>query len=341
MGGKFFATDQYNPCSRILTEEVQPLIDDVLQKFSRFFDKMEPVTCPELTFKEDHGDIDFVCLVSGNQRDEFREFVEEMCLMHGSNGPMDHVAYPSPIHYPHEDHKMVQIDFIFAGTEDKYNTILYFYSRPTVFNSVIGQFARSLGYIFSTDGFFLLVKDARDQNRKILLTQNLETVYDILKLPEFKDEEIFSSPEAFCDWIMSSPRFDSEFFERSHNVKSHRGARRDPWCERVYEILDTSGKRTEIPVHFVDFTKGDIDIQEAMKYEIGILGEDVVKNMMEQLEKFSKVKTPVISGDALLDIGYERGPVIGKIIQAVSEKFSVEDTIEEKIAFVKENFPLS
>jgi len=344
MGGKFFAKDGINPCSRIPTEDMPLLIDKVLHMFSGFFYKMEPVTCIDLLPKKDHGDLDFVCLVSEqhgkSQRDVMREYLIERGFQFGHNGPMEHIALPFTV--PDKDDILVQIDLIFAGSQRRFDTLKYFYSRPIVWNSVIGQFARSLGYIFSTNGFFLLIKDARKQNRKILLTKDLEASYDILKLKDIKDEEIFASPESFCDWIRSSDRFDSDFFKKSHNVNSHRDARRNPWCDKVYEILDGCGQKTNIPVHFVDFSKGEeIDLDEAMQYEIDTLGPEVVHDMIEQLEKINKVKLPVLSGDVLIQLGYPEGKIIGQILQEVAKNFTVDDPEEDKISFVKERFPNS
>ena len=341
MGGKFFAKDGINPCSRIPTEDMPLLIDKVLHMFSGFFYKMEPVTCIDLLPKKDHGDLDFVCLVSEqhgkSQRDVMREYLIERGFQFGHNGPMEHIALPFTV--PDKDDILVQIDLIFAGSQRRFDTLKYFYSRPIVWNSVIGQFARSLGYIFSTNGFFLLIKDARKQNRKILLTKDLEASYDILKLKDIKDEEIFASPESFCDWIRSSDRFDSDFFKKSHNVNSHRDARRNPWCDKVYEILDGCGQKTNIPVHFVDFSKGEeIDLDEAMQYEISILGTEIVHDMLEQLAKFRDVKRPVLSGDVLIELGYPQGKIIGQILQEVAKNFTVEDSEEDKISFVKERF---
>lgn len=341
MGGKFFIDKNgVNPCSRIPTEDLGLFIDDVIAEFSKFFDKMEVVTCQDLLPKENHGDVDFVCLISGEQRNQLREHVKAKPLFKiGHNGPMEHIAFPF---YSSTLGKAVfyQVDLIFAGSKTRYDTILYFYSRPTVFNSVVGQFARALGYIFSTNGFYLLVKDARKQNRKILLTEDLEVAYDIMKLPPFKDEEIFKSPKDFAAWIQSSPRFDSKKFVSSHNVKSHRDARRDVWCQEVYDILDTCGQVSDIPVHFVDFTEDeDLDVGEAMKYEVGILGERTVDYMMEQLRKFKEVKKQVLSGDVLIEMGYPQGKMIGQILKKVAENFTVDDPEEDKIMFVKDQFP--
>ena len=92
-------------------------------------------------------------------------------------------------------------------------------------------------------------------------------------------------------------------------------------------------------LHFVDYTKGDIDPHEAMKYEISILGDEVVAHMLEQLAKFKAVKVPVISGDVLIEMGYPQGPLIGKIIGMVSGVFTADDPMEDKIAYVKSRFP--
>jgi len=341
MGGKFFAVGDKNPCIRIPTEYLQPMAESVLETFSSFFDKMEMVTSPDQFDKKDHGDIDFVCLVSDDQREKLRKFLGSTGYMFGHNGPMEHIAFPFKGGFEGRNIKTYQIDLIFAGDPKTYETIRYFYSRPITMNSVVGQFARSLGYLFSTEGFFLLVKDAKKQNRKILLTRDLEVSYNIMQLPEFDDKEIFKSPEAFSQWIQSSPRFDSERFQGSHNRKSHRDSYSDSFCSQVYKILDECGQKSDIKVHDVDFSENpEIDLNEAMSYEIGILGPEIVQKMMEQLAKFKQFKKPIISGDTILRLGYPQGKLVGSIIQAVSERFKEEDSEEDMIFFVKETFPL-
>lgn len=340
MGGKFFASGDKNPCSRIPTEYFQGIADKAISVFSHFFDKMEIVTSPDILEKEDHGDIDFVCLVSGNQRDELRKFLGSRGYLFGHNGPMEHIAILYNGGIGGRDMVLYQIDLIFSGDPKKYETIKYFYSRSKSFNSVLGQFARSLGYIFSTDGFFLLVKDARKQNRRILLTRDLEVSYEIMKLPEFDDKEIFKSPEAFSAWIKSSPRFDSERFVESYNRKSHRDSYSDSFCSQVYEILDECGQKSDIPIHSMDFTKENLDISKAMKYEIDVLGKQIINQTLERLKRYETFKKQIISGNVILELGYLQGKLVGMIIQAVSKKFKEGDPEEDMVAFIKEKFPL-
>ena len=341
MGGKFFAVDDKNPCSRIPTEYLQGMADSVLKRFSEFFDKMEIVTSPDLLEKEDHGDIDFVCLISGDQRNDLRKFLAESGFIYGHNGPMEHIAFPYMGGIGGRDIKLYQIDLIFCGDPKTYSTVLYFYSKPVAWNSVVGQFARSLGYIFSTDGFFLLVRDARKQNRKILLTKNLELSYEIMQLPGFKERDLFSSPDAFAEWVRSSPRFDSELFKGSHNRKSHRDSYGDSFCSQVYKILDECGQKTDIQVHNVDFSENpEIDLNKAMAYEIGILGLEVVESMMDQLAKYKEFKKPILSGDVVIGLGYPQGKQIGIILHAVAGAFDEGDPEENMIKYIKETFPL-
>ena len=40
MGGKFFTKNDVNPCSRILTVEITPLIDEVMRVFAGFFEPL-------------------------------------------------------------------------------------------------------------------------------------------------------------------------------------------------------------------------------------------------------------------------------------------------------------
>ena len=95
MGGKFFKDQNgNNVCSRIPTTDISSLINSIMSKFSKFFDKMEPVTSLDMVSKKDHGDIDFVVLASHGQREDLRIFLKENGYQFGHNGPMEHIAFP-------------------------------------------------------------------------------------------------------------------------------------------------------------------------------------------------------------------------------------------------------
>ena len=326
MGGKFFIDKKgENPCERIPTETIPDLISASMGLLSRFFNTIEPVTCVDIIPKDDHGDLDFVVMTNDIERECFRNYCKYMNIQIGSNGPMEHIAFP--FSSDGIDRHIFQIDLIFSG-KSNYKTIKHFYSRPSTFNSVIGQFARSLGYIFSTNGFFLLVKDARKQNRKFLLTEDLSVSYEILQLPPFTDKQIFESPEAFAAWIMSSPRFDAGAFLGSHNVKSHRDAKREDFCSKVYDILDNCGKKSTIPFFNIDFSN-EVDLDKALAFEKEILGKDVGEKLIEKMKEYKAVVAPIIRGETVIPMGYPVGPKIGEIIQDVSKTFTKETSEEE------------
>jgi hypothetical protein len=67
----------------------------------------------------------------------------------------------------------------------------------------------------------------------------------------------------------------------------------------------------------------------------------IVDKLMKKLEEYKNKNKPIISGDVILKLGYPQGKKIGEIIQAVSKKFTIEDPEEDKIKFIKENFPIS
>ncbi|HUS50662.1 MAG TPA: hypothetical protein VMZ91_10885 [Candidatus Paceibacterota bacterium] len=336
MGGKFFKNEHGDfLAQRIPTSHIPILTKKAMSLFYPFFEKMEMIISKNaLEKKDDHGDLDFVCLVKDNKREDLRQYCEERNILIGHNGPMEHILFPF------DDKNNYQIDLIITGDEENYKTFVYFYGKDVTFNSIVGQFARSMDYIFSTDGFFRLVKDARKQNRKFLLTKDLETAYKILMLEEVSDDVLFESPQAFADWIESSPRFDSETFRNAHNVKSHRDARKDTFCNEVYQILDATEIKATVPYYKIDFSEGKIDLNKSLDFEKKILGEEIVEKLLEYIKKLSFVKKPIISGDLIVKLGYPQGPIVGKIIQAVSSRFSEEDSDEDKIDFIKREFQL-
>jgi len=341
MGGKFFKEENgNNPCRRIPTNRIGEVATIMSPILKRFFQKVSLVTNDGFEEKEDHGDIDFVVLGEGT--DSLREFCDENNIQHGSNGPMEHLAFPCT---EEEENRCYQIDVIVCGNQQKYDNYVYFYSKPIYFNSVVGQFARSLGYLFSSEGFFLLVTDARKQRRRILLTENIDIGLEVMILDKKRSEQPFKKPKDFAEWICSSPRFFSHGFVNSHNVKSHRDAKRNDFCSMVYDILDETliAENKSINPGHIDFSENPkLDLNSFLNNERLILGDDVGDRVLRQLEEFEKVKKPLIRGNKIMDLGIPQGHIIGEILQDVAKEFDgreEEDGMEEKIIeYVKEKY---
>lgn len=368
MGGRVFIDKEtgYNPVSRIPTAELRPAADLFIEKFGKHFSKIEFVSSPDLQKKEDHGDIDFVALPAHpNSREEFRKHLDALAaeehkprfvgdndhepeksgtidIWEGkpvykweANGRMDHVVFPYPGVSPRP---LYQMDVIWANGKNDFRNKVFFYSNPTTFNAVLGHFARSIGYKFSDLGLHIHVTDRRKQNFFVFLTDNLEDMMKIMMLPIMDMNWLFEKPENFVGWIVSSPKFDSKLFVEYHNHRSHRDAKKDAFCEEVYRQIQETQISATVPPVRIDFSEEDPDLDEKLQIEKFFLGEKILQNVVEQIEERSKVATPVISGKELIELGFKPGPIFQTIIQDVSEKFSIEDDMAEKKAYVLEKW---
>jgi len=121
MGGKLFKDNAGEAeAIRIPTNIFHSLVDNVIEDLSPFFERMEVVMSRDK--KDDHGDIDFVCLTHENSIDLLMNYVDRMGIKHGRNGPIRHILYP------YEDH-FYKIDLIVTGSEKRYESYKYFYSK--------------------------------------------------------------------------------------------------------------------------------------------------------------------------------------------------------------------
>lgn len=366
MGGRVFINKETgeNPVFRIPSDRLVPIAQTFMHHYAEFFERIEFVTPPDLQNKEDHGDIDFVALPKDSHsrealRKEFdktrQKFLDlpdhpNQPLFAGerehvkatpaykwvSNGRMDHFCYPDPTVYGFGS--LHQMDVIWANGPNDFKNKVFFYSNPTTFNAVLGHFARSIGYKFSDLGLHVHVTDRRKQNFFAYLTDELEKMMQILMLPMPDLKFIFEKPENFVAWITSSAKFDSRLFEDHHNNRSHRDSKKDSFCEEVYRQLQESNCKAAVPPVKIDFADEDPDLDAKLQVEKLVLGSKIVQRVMDQIEERSKIATPVISGSDLISWGFQPGPDFKTIIQDVSEKFSVEDSLDDKRQYVESKY---
>jgi hypothetical protein len=336
MGGNTFKDQTgFNPASRIPTSDLDELAKSVYNEFHLFFNEMAMATDHFLKNKVDHGDIDFVAWSRPESRDHLRLHCMENGYKFKANGNMEHVLYPFKGCYH-------QIDFILAGSKIHYDTLHYFYSKPVVFNSVVGHFARSIGYKFSTDGFMLHVTDARKQNRYFLLTYDLRKSYEIMWLdnPDEK-KDLYDSPMNFAEWILASPRFDCDLFRGNYNMKAHRDSYSEPFCGHVYDILHNSNYKGLEPPSIIDFSQGNANYRDILKREREVLGDEIYDRLISEVEGWSKVKKPIVSGDLLISLGYKPGTLFKEIIKDVSTIFNEESSEDDVVEYIKNKYSLN
>lgn len=332
MGGKFFKDQNgQSKTKRIPKALIYPITNEIIKEFSSLFDKMEMIiSAHSYQKKEDHGDIDFICLLYENE-DEFYNYVKVKNIQYGSNGPMRHIIY-------YYNNQPYQIDFIVTGDPEQYEIYKFFYSKDLAFNSVIGHFARSIGYKFSTRGLMLHITDKRKQNRNIVISKDLKKIFELLMIEEPSYEYIFEKPENFAKWIMTSPRFDTELFKSKHNTKAHRDAYRDPFCNKIYKILFESNIKAKYPPTIIKFNKEDVNIKEKLKIESQILKEDIYEKIIKTLEKYDAKIQAVVNGKDLITMGFKQGPIIGKILSDINCKFNNEKDKEKILKYIRKKY---
>lgn len=332
MGGNVFINKKTknNPVSRIPTNKVFDLIEKVTYAYSDLFKQFTVVTQPDLLKKEDHGDLDFVVL-DHNAKEKIRKRSSDLGFLTKSNGPMEHVMFGY-------DGKFYQIDFIVTSDSLSYDNYVFFYSNPVVFNAVVGHFARSVGYKFSTEGLLLHITDKNKQNYYYPLTREAKLMLKLLDLRSFRENEIYKNPQVFADWIMSSRRFDTESFINHKNHRSYRDRDKDNFCAQVYSILEKSNVKSNMDNSHVDFSREEFSLDSRMSFEISVLGYQVVRGVLDFCEEKKKIQEQVISGKELIEMGYSPGPILGKIIREVSELYDTNSNKEEIKSYVKKTY---
>ena len=352
MGGKTFKNREGEPLAdRIPTLLIPSVADMVIGIFENVFDEMEMVTPPDLMKKEDHGDIDFACLLNSESTNKVKSIAEEKGYLYTRNGDMLHLLVRYiPEGQPHP--KRYQIDFICSSNRDEYEIMKLYYSNPTTFNAIVGHFARSIGYKFSSKGLLLHITDKRKQNFYLYLTSDLDVIFKILDLERPEEmRDLYKSPVTFAQWVMSSSRYDHELMSLAENMNAHRDAEKDSFCASAYNILRTSKKKATNPPARMDFNDpeweenfdGPEDIKKTLidklPLEYSLLGDEIFDTISEEAYNRHNIKRPTMTGNEVIQLGYSQGPMIGKILQAVAEHFGEEDPLEDKQNFVLKTFP--
>jgi hypothetical protein len=178
------------------------------------------------------------------------------------------------------DENQYMIDVLLTSEQEKEFKQLYFKFGPIV-PAILGSFARMLGYKFAADGLYIRRRDSKNNYHNIKLTNDPETALKIFKLDSsIVDTEQLYDPVGVANWVMSSPRFDSERWRNPpsddgitvvvQNHKAHRAAKKKPEVILTYQILDNSNKKG---------TWRD----DNLEIERQILGNQFVDNILKQI----------------------------------------------------------
>ncbi len=352
MGGKVFkAEDGALLAKRIPTGLIQELYKAVESDIGHFFDHFQ-LTSNILSNdqKSDHGDLDILCLPiksKYNIREELRKMFLARYTLTSANGNFEHILYPfRGYHY--------QIDLILCSSEQDFKRVKFFYSRPIVFNAIVGHFARSCGYKFSTHGFFLRIVDLRERTHFFELSGDPKTGLSLLGLEwPMKDINLYQNPQDFANWILSSIRFHGIAFQQSENQQSHRDAKKDLFCNQVYKLLEQAATdliqkqaAPEFLPTIINLFQNKVNLNTALEFEKRILGDVVVEEIRQFIEKKSEVVRPdnqIINGYFLISMGYEPGALIGQILNSVNRNPDFNKDTSPVIIklYIQKNFPIN
>ncbi len=343
MGGRvFIRKDGTNPVSRIPNNHLQEFTDTV--RFDPTFVKLLKDKTIESfvvgtnkldTVKPDHGDLDII-VQAVNQHRISTTYIDSGFEVK-TNGSMIHIMFP----FKGVFH---QLDIIVFKTATEYATGSLFYAQPVVFNAVVGHFARSLGYKFSTSGFLIHLTDSKGQNYYYPLTEDYKVGFSLMGLESGPGEWIYGSPEKFAGWILKSERFDSDFFKQSSNQQSHRDAKSNDFCQKVYDIISESNITSSYKPTPVDIRNKPEDedrkvyLEGLLEHEMKICkSRDLACKISEFIESKERVDKGILTGDDLISFGLKPGPQFKEILEWVKKNESVMAAMtKEEIRFAIE-----
>lgn len=278
--------------------------------------------------------LDFVVLpISTGVREKIKKYFESCFFITKTDGKTDSVLFPyKGRHY--------QINLIYC-TDCDIITNKFFYCQPDILNIIIRQFAKSVGMkINSKFEFMIKIIDRSEKDHYFAITDNVEKGMKLLGFENpIPDKSVYDTPENFAKWTMSSPRFDSKRFRKSENSN----IKKNEFCSEVLKTLYSSETKSDIiPTQLnLQFVKENT-VSEHLKSEIiDILqDDDLIRKISEEIKRIERK----ITGDDLIEMGYEPGPIFREIIKKTKEHYKNYFCLPEKQyvkTWIKSAFPLS
>ena len=308
MGGKLYKDESI----RIKTEDVPKVVEYIKSIVPFEYCTLVGGVQADIIKKEDHGDLDFVVLAPEDldpsnftDNPNWTKFV--------ANGYVKSYLVDVP------EAGKCHIDLLWTTTMQDYVTKVEYHQGGTATARFVGQLARSLGYKWTSNGFFKHIQDARGNFHHFQVTRDLYLGLQILGLDVvlYGSRQIYTSVEAFTDWIASSPRFYSNRWSRAHHHTHRKTLRqKEGWIRQIHETLDDY-------VSNDPDGKSDDDMYWLLAAGDGILqaGEGILERQAKFLEEVAKIKKPVFSGERVLELGIKPGPLVGKILRSLTEQF--------------------
>ena len=311
-GGKLFAPHS----DRVTSSEMYAITKKMELTLSDLFSRFEAVK--SLKSKETHGDVDLLVLPkSSNWKDKVEERLKSQIVDKATNGNTHSYLLQFD-----DINKKVHVDFITAGNENKFQSMVDYYVFND-FSGVVGIFARHLNFKYGDEGFQKRYKDKRNQWHDVYLTHDLMQGLDILgyKNPKMKMEKIENLDDV-VKFVIDSPLMDVEYYTPSNMNVSQRkdvGAR-DNISYIVAEIRKIAPKAT---IYDEDYFLKKLypSLYEKMKKET------------DRIERETYI-TSTYSGKWLIDtFGLKPGPIVGDILRQLTKKYgeTLDEVPEEEV----------
>lgn len=302
-GGKLFAPHS----DRVTTSEMYAITKKMELTLNDLFRRFEAVK--SLKSKETHGDVDLLVLPkSGNWKDKVEERLKSQIVDKETNGNVHSYLLQFD-----DINKKVHVDFIVAGDENKFQSMVEYYTLND-FSGVIGIFARHLNFKYGDEGFQKRYKDKRGQWHDVYLTHDLMQGLEILgyKNPKARIEKIEDLDDVI-EFVLSSPLMDVEYFTPTNMNVSQRknvGAR-DNIKYIVDQIRKIAPKATIFDEDYF-LKKLFPSLYEKMKKEI------------DRIEKETYI-TSKYNGDFIINkLGLKSGRHIGELLKYLSDVYGKE-----------------
>ncbi len=299
MGGNLFKGESV----RISTSDVLKVAEYIKEIVPFSLCTLVGGVTADIVNKEEHGDVDFVVLAP-------EEFDPSKILEHPdverfvSNGYVQSYLINIP------EIGKCHIDLLWTTSQEDYDLKLQYHQGGTATARFVGQLARSLGYKWTSNGFFRHVQDARGNYHYFLMTKDLITGMRILGLNVTRYQEglALESPKHFIEWITNSRRFYPSKWIAAHH-HSHRKSlkQKDDWIKEIHEAIDNY--------------EVDEDLEDFREYWDNFAGVGIQERLDQFMEEVNKIVKPVFNGEKVLALGIKPGPIVGKILSSLTEQF--------------------
>lgn len=310
---------------RITTSEMNLVYGQIRDRLSTCFSEIK--LSNSLKSKDSHGDIDIVVLNDkGMDVNRVLKYTLAVDIIdYSKNGNIYSILYHSD-----KINENVHIDFLTTSTYEDF-IAQYTYIMYSDFSGVLGVFARRIRFNYGTHGFFKIYEDKRGQYHYILLTKNLKEGLQMLGYENLEEYDKIENLDDIVNFIISSPLFDSDYYNGSGLNSSDRKRVRAgrPSADYIRGKLINSNKRRTL-----EDTDYFLKTQFPLYYNK--LQSDILKIETNIIPKSKYTGNWLISNFPTV----KSGPLVGKILKHWCNTYNdaLDAVDEEELKKVTSNY---